>query len=92
MGAANLERPFKYVHMGLMASVGGEAATDLTRIRSKKSIADLLNINAMTGEALEALLLWKSFYLSEQCSTRIKLLLLFDLVKASVFARDVSRY
>ena len=92
VGAANLERPFRYVHMGSMTSGGGEAVTDLARTRSKKSIADLLNINAMTGEALEALLLWRSFYLSEQCSTRIKLLLLFDWVKATVFGRDVSRY
>ena len=92
VGAAALERPFGYVHMGSLAYVGGEAAAaDLTG--SKNLVASLLkalNVDVMTGRG--ALLLWRSFYLSEQCSARTKLLLLFDWVKATVFGRDVSRY
>jgi len=92
VGVADLERPFAYVHMGSLAYVGGEAAAaDLTG--SNNLIAGLLktlNLDVMTGQG--TLLLWRSFYLSEQCSTRTKLLLLFDWVKATVFGRDVSRY
>ena len=87
-GVDDISKPFRYNHMGSLAYVGGDsAAADLT---GAFSIADFLNINIMTGKG--TFYLWRSFYLSEQCSTRTKLLLLFDWAKATVFGRDVSRY
>ena len=88
-GVADLSKPFCYKHMGSLAYVGADsAAADLTN--SHLSLANLLEINIMTGKS--AFLLWRSFYLSEQCSTRTKCLLLFDWAKAVAFGRDVSRY
>lgn len=88
-GVTDLKKPFGYMHMGSLAYVGGEsAAADLTG--AKFSIANFLNVNVMTGKG--TYLLWRSFYLSEQCTTRTKLLLVFDWLKAMTFGRDVSRY
>ena len=66
---------------------GESAAADLT---GAKGIADMLGLDVMAGKG--TLLLWRSFYLSEQCSTRTKLLLVLDWLKATCFGRDVSRY
>lgn len=88
-GIGDLAKPFGYMHMGSLAYIGGDsAAADLNG--TNNWLVDLLNVNVMTGKG--TFLLWRSFYLSEQCTTRTKLLLVFDWLKAITFGRDVSRY
>ena len=94
LGAADLGKPFQYMHMGSLAYIGADSAgADLTGAKGlgiMNQLMDALQLNVMSGKG--TFLLWRSFYFSEQCSTRTKLLLLFDWAKAMTFGRDVSRY
>ena len=39
-----------------------------------------------------AFLLWRSVYITKQVSTRNRVLILFDWLKAKVFGRDLSQF
>ncbi|KAF2140544.1 uncharacterized protein K452DRAFT_230359 [Aplosporella prunicola CBS 121167] len=73
--------PFEYSHQGSLAYIGSE-----------KAVADIswLTGNFATGGTL-TYFFWRSAYLSMCFSTRNRVLVLVDWVKAKVFGRDVSR-
>ncbi|KAJ5771223.1 uncharacterized protein N7511_003274 [Penicillium nucicola] len=73
--------PFQYSHQGSLAYIGKERA-----------VADIswLSGNIASGGTL-TYLFWRSAYLSMCFSTRNRVLVLTDWVKAKLFGRDVSR-
>ncbi|OCL09417.1 external NADH-ubiquinone oxidoreductase 1 mitochondrial precursor [Glonium stellatum] len=73
--------PFEYSHQGSLAYIGSE-----------KAVADIswLTGNLATGGTL-TYFFWRSAYLSMCFSTRNRILVVMDWVKAKVFGRDVSR-
>jgi NADH dehydrogenase FAD-containing subunit len=82
--------PFAYHHLGSLAYIGGDNAAIDMKDTFLQQILDTFGLDVMSGQG--PFLLWRSFYLSEQFSSRTKSLLLFDWVKANVFGRDLSRY
>ncbi|KAL7626908.1 NADH:ubiquinone oxidoreductase [Parahypoxylon ruwenzoriense] len=74
-------KPFNYSHQGSLAYIGSE-----------KAVADVawLNGNVATGGKL-TYLFWRSAYLSMCFSTRNRVLVALDWVKAKLYGRDVSR-
>ncbi|KAI1631093.1 hypothetical protein F4809DRAFT_654304 [Biscogniauxia mediterranea] len=74
-------KPFHYSHQGSLAYIGSE-----------KAVADIawLNGNVASGGKL-TYLFWRSAYLSMCFSTRNRVLVALDWVKAKVYGRDVSR-
>ncbi|KAI9837306.1 MAG: External alternative NADH-ubiquinone oxidoreductase mitochondrial [Sarea resinae] len=73
--------PFEYSHQGSLAYIGSERA-----------VADIswLSGNFASGGTL-TYLFWRSAYLSMCFSTRNRVLVLVDWLKAKMFGRDVSR-
>lgn len=73
--------PFQYSHQGSLAYIGKERA-----------VADItwLSGNIASGGTL-TYLFWRSAYLSMCFSTRNRILVAFDWLKAKLFGRDVSR-
>ncbi|OJD21314.1 hypothetical protein ACJ73_07347 [Blastomyces percursus] len=73
--------PFQYSHQGSLAYIGKERA-----------VADVswLSGNIASGGTL-TYLFWRSVYLSMCFSTRNRVLVAFDWIKAKMFGRDVSR-
>jgi len=73
--------PFEYSHQGSLAYIGSE-----------KAVADIswLTGNFASGGQL-TYLFWKSAYLSMCFSTRNRVLVIMDWMKAKMFGRDVSR-
>ncbi|CAL5871119.1 uncharacterized protein PFLUO_LOCUS5365 [Penicillium psychrofluorescens] len=73
--------PFQYSHQGSLAYIGKERA-----------VADIswLSGNIASGGTM-TYLFWRSAYLSMCFSTRNRVLVAFDWVKARLFGRDVSR-
>jgi NADH:ubiquinone reductase (non-electrogenic) len=73
--------PFEYSHQGSLAYIG-----------SDRAVADItwLSGNFASGGAL-TYLFWRSAYLSMCFSTRNRILVLVDWLKAKMFGRDVSR-
>ncbi len=71
-------RPFFYLHMGMLAYVGGN-----------KALADTPGPK-LTG--FVAWLMWRSVYLTKLVSLRNKILVLFDWCKTKWFGRDISRF
>ncbi|EON64010.1 NADH dehydrogenase [Coniosporium apollinis CBS 100218] len=73
--------PFEYSHQGSLAYIGSE-----------KAVADIswLTGNFATGGTL-TYFFWRSAYLSMCFSTRNRILVIMDWVKAKLFGRDVSR-
>lgn len=73
--------PFQYTHQGSLAYIGKERA-----------VADItwLSGNFASGGAL-TFLFWRSAYLSMCFSTRNRILVIADWLKAKMFGRDVSR-
>ncbi|KAJ5985779.1 hypothetical protein N7522_012975 [Penicillium canescens] len=73
--------PFQYSHQGSLAYIGKERA-----------VADIswLSGNIASGGTM-TYLFWRSAYLSMCFSTRNRVLVLTDWVKAKLFGRDVSR-
>ncbi|KAK2734934.1 NADH:ubiquinone oxidoreductase [Onygenales sp. PD_40] len=73
--------PFQYSHQGSLAYIGKERA-----------VADIswLSGNIASGGTL-TYLFWRSVYLSMCFSTRNRVLVAFDWMKAKMFGRDVSR-
>ncbi|KAK6193145.1 hypothetical protein LQW54_012747 [Pestalotiopsis sp. IQ-011] len=74
-------QPFHYSHQGSLAYIGSE-----------KAVADIawLNGNFASGGKM-TYLFWRSAYLSMCFSTRNRVLVALDWVKAKVYGRDVSR-
>ncbi|EHA18034.1 NADH:ubiquinone oxidoreductase [Aspergillus niger] len=73
--------PFQYSHQGSMAYIGKERA-----------VADIswLSGNIASGGTM-TYLFWRSAYLSMCFSTRNRVLVAVDWIKAKLFGRDVSR-
>ncbi|KAK3067305.1 hypothetical protein LTS18_001191 [Coniosporium uncinatum] len=73
--------PFEYSHQGSLAYIGSE-----------KAVADIswLTGNFASGGQL-TYLFWRSAYLSMCFSTRNRVLVIVDWIKAKMFGRDVSR-
>ncbi|KAF2087396.1 external NADH-ubiquinone oxidoreductase 1 mitochondrial precursor [Saccharata proteae CBS 121410] len=73
--------PFEYSHQGSLAYIGSE-----------KAVADIswLTGNFATGGTL-TYFFWRSAYLSMCFSTRNRVLVIVDWIKAKLFGRDVSR-
>ena len=73
--------PFEYSHQGSLAYIG-----------SDRAVADItwLSGNFASGGAL-TFLFWRSAYVSMCFSTRNKILVIVDWLKAKMFGRDVSR-
>ncbi|WEW61706.1 NADH:ubiquinone oxidoreductase [Emydomyces testavorans] len=73
--------PFQYSHQGSLAYIGKERA-----------VADIswLSGNFASGGTM-TYLFWRSAYLSMCFSTRNRVLVAFDWIKAKLFGRDVSR-
>jgi NADH:ubiquinone reductase (non-electrogenic) len=73
--------PFEYSHQGSLAYIGSE-----------KAVADIswLSGNLATG-GTATYLFWRSAYLSMCFSSRNRVLVIMDWVKAKMFGRDVSR-
>ncbi|KAF2269755.1 FAD/NAD(P)-binding domain-containing protein [Lojkania enalia] len=73
--------PFEYTHNGSLAYIGSE-----------KAVADIswLSGNFATGGTI-TYFFWRSAYLSMCFSTRNRILVLMDWIKAKTFGRDVSR-
>jgi NADH:ubiquinone reductase (non-electrogenic) len=73
--------PFEYTHQGSLAYIGSE-----------KAVADIswLSGNFATGGTL-TYFFWRSAYLSMCFSTRNRILVCMDWIKAKMFGRDVSR-
>jgi len=73
--------PFEYSHQGSLAYIGSE-----------KAVADIswLTGNFASGGTL-TYFFWRSAYLSMCFSTRNRILVIVDWVKAKLFGRDVSR-
>lgn len=73
--------PFEYSHQGSLAYIGSE-----------KAVADIswLSGNFASGGTL-TFLFWRSAYLSMCFSTRNRVLVIVDWLKAKMFGRDVSR-
>lgn len=73
-----LVKPFTYLHLGMLAYVGGNRA-----------LVDLQNFK---GRGWTAWLFWRSAYLSKIVSLKNKVLVLFDWIKTLVFGRDISQF
>ncbi|KAF2486130.1 pyridine nucleotide-disulfide oxidoreductase-domain-containing protein [Neohortaea acidophila] len=73
--------PFEYTHNGSLAYIGSE-----------KAVADISwwTGNLATGGQL-TYFFWRSAYLSMCFSTRNRILVIMDWIKAKTFGRDVSR-
>ncbi|KAF1983214.1 FAD/NAD(P)-binding domain-containing protein [Aulographum hederae CBS 113979] len=73
--------PFEYSHQGSLAYIGSE-----------KAVADVswLTGNIASGGTL-TYFFWRSAYLSMVFSTRNKVLVITDWIKAKMFGRDTSR-
>ena len=73
--------PFEYSHQGSLAYIGSE-----------KAVADVswLRGNFASGGTM-TYLFWRSAYLSMCFSTRNRMLVIVDWLKAKMFGRDVSR-
>jgi len=73
--------PFEYSHQGSLAYIGSE-----------KAVADISWFagNIASGGTV-TYIFWRSAYLSMCFSTRNRVLVIMDWVKAKVFGRDVSR-
>lgn len=73
--------PFEYTHQGSLAYIGSE-----------KAVADIpwLAGNIASGGTV-TFMFWRSAYLSMCFSTRNRVLVILDWMKAKAFGRDVSR-
>lgn len=81
-GVDYYRKPFEFLSLGIMAYVGGEKALVSAEVLdSKLDIAGAF-----------AFLLWRSVYITKQVSTRNRVLILFDWIKAKVFGRDLSQF
>lgn len=77
-----LKKPFEFLNLGIMASVGDD-----------KAVAQVEAFdNKLDVWGSPAYLLWRSVYITKQVSLRNRVLILFDWLKAKVFGRDLSQF
>lgn len=76
-------KPFNYQNFGALVFLGGEAA-------AFDSLPLPEPVRSFAG-GLVAMYAWRSFYLSEQVSTRTRVLLLSDYIRRGIWGRDLSR-
>lgn len=77
-----LKRPFEFLSLGIMASIGNDKA--VVEVEAfDKSVSFWGN---------PAFLLWKSVYITKQVSFRNRVLILFDWLKTRAFGRDLSQF
>lgn len=69
--------PFKYMHQGMLAYIGGHSG-----------VADLGHVK---GRGFAAFLFWRSVYLTKLVSLRNKVMVLFDWARTLFFGREISR-
>lgn len=69
-------KPFHYVHLGMLAYIGG-----------RRALADTPGIQ---WRGVMAWLMWRSVYMTRLVSLKNKLRVLFDWIKASLFGRDTT--
>lgn len=70
--------PFRYRNLGMLAYIG-----------DRRALADLPTVK---GRGFGTFLFWRSAYLTRLVSTKNKILVLFDWIKASIFGRDISSF
>jgi NADH:quinone reductase (non-electrogenic) len=70
--------PFRYNDLGMLAYIGG-----------RRALADLPSVK---GRGFITFLFWRSAYLTRLVSTKNKILVLFDWLKAFLFGRDISSF
>jgi NADH dehydrogenase FAD-containing subunit len=75
-------RPFTYKDLGSLAYLGNSAAFDIPWLPE--------SVRSFAGGLL-AMYLWRSFYISEQATTRTRVLLMTDWIKRGIWGRDLSR-
>ncbi|KAI0975994.1 hypothetical protein F4678DRAFT_209808 [Xylaria arbuscula] len=74
-------KPFNYSHQGSLAYIGSE-----------KAVADIAWVNGSIASGGKlTYLFWRSAYLSMCFSTRNRVLVALDWIKAKLYGRDVSR-
>lgn len=71
-------KPFRYLHMGMLAYIGGNRA--------------LADAPGLKLRGFVAWLMWRSVYITKLVSFRNKVLVLFDWFKTKCFGRDISRF
>lgn len=71
-------QPFAYRHMGMLAYIG-----------KRRALADMSNYKS---KGFTTWLFWRSAYLTKLISTKNKMLVIMDWMKAAVFGRDISRF
>ncbi|UZJ52939.1 hypothetical protein CBS101457_002259 [Exobasidium rhododendri] len=76
-----VSKPFEYQNLGSLAYIGNAAAFDLPLPGPLQSFAG----------GLVAMYAWRSFYLSEAVSLRMRALLFSDYIRRGLFGRDLSR-
>jgi NADH dehydrogenase len=76
--------PFQYRNLGSLAYIGNAAAFDLPLPGPLKPLGSFAG-------GLVAMYAWRSFYLSEAVTPRMKVLLFSDYIRRGLFGRDLSR-
>lgn len=71
-------KPFRYLHLGMLTSLGGHRA-----------VADTPGIR---WRGFVAWILWRSIYLTKLVSFKNKVRVLFDWFKATLFGRDITTF
>lgn len=84
--------PFKYAHLGSMASVGEwKGVFDSPALAKQQSQGEKKDeIDGLTG--FKAFLLWRAAYWTKQVSLRNKILIPMYWFQAMVFGRDIARF
>ena len=88
--AVNAHAPFKYGHLGSMASIG-----DWKGVYDSSSIDEIKRLDQEIippTKGFAAFLLWRAAYWTRAVSISNKMLILMYWFKSAVFGRDISRF
>ena len=75
-------RPFEFLNLGLLAFLGGGEALSQLQLGDRRLLTEAGSVG---------FLLWRSVYIVKQVSLRTRVLVLFDVLKTTLFGRDVTR-
>ena len=75
-------RPFEFLNLGLLAFLGGGEALSQLQLGDRRLLTEAGSVG---------FLLWRSVYIVKQVSLRTRILVLFDVLKTTLFGRDVTR-
>lgn len=91
-GAKGSVPPFKYAHLGSMASVGEwKGVFDSPALAKQQPQAEKKDeVDGLTG--FKAFLLWRAAYWTKQVSLRNKILIPMYWFQAMIFGRDIARF